>query len=218
MAKSAIGAGLGFVNTITTQVMAGVKGHEEAVLGLPEETIKSLVDELVQKLVAAVEQVKKILKFVRTVSMPAVDKFVAAEAFGDNNRAGIKFWLGDNFKTNFLGKTEWNVSASELAIYTLTKSSLDAPIRAELTSELEETTLAHLYEMLKKQAHGESGDLLVNGWWNVFYIKDVNGNVWAVGARWDAGDRGWSVSAYSVADPREWSAGYRVVSRKSSGV
>jgi len=159
--------------------------------------------------------VKKVLKFVRSISVPAVSKFVASEAFGDDNSAGIKFYLGGNFKTNFLGKIEENIPAAELNIHGLTKSSLDAPIRAELGAEHEETKLAHLYELLKKQARGEAGNLLVSGYWNVFYMKDVAGNLWAVIARWNAGHREWYVSARSVTNPSEWDAGSQVGSRKS---
>lgn len=156
----------------------------------------------------------KLLKFVTSAAMPAVEKFVAAQAFGEKNPAGIRFYLWDNFRTNFLGKTEENVPAVQIGFHTLTKGALDAPIRAELTPELEETSLAHLYELISKQAHGEDGPLLVNGYANIFYIKDVRGNLWAVRAGWGAGSRGWGVCAFSVTDPGEWDAGYRVVSRK----
>ncbi len=161
-----------------------------------------------------VMKVLGILKFVCSVSVPAVKKFVASEAFGDNNSAGIKFYIWDNFKTNFLGKVEEDVPATELNIHELTKNSLDAPIRAELGTEYEETKLAHLYEMLKKQAHGEAGDLLVNGYANIFYIRDTNNNLWAVYAHWGAGFREWRVRAYSVTSPGGWGAGFQVISRK----
>ncbi|MEK9158208.1 MAG: hypothetical protein AAB638_03460 [Patescibacteria group bacterium] len=156
----------------------------------------------------------KLLSLVATVSVPAVDKFFASVAFGDNNAAGIKFYLGSNFRENFLTKIEENISATELNIHTLIRASKDAPIRAELTPELEETTLRHLYELLKKQPQGQAGALLTNGYANIFYIRDASGNLWAVGARWGADFREWDVDAVSVARPRDWNAGDRVGSRK----
>jgi len=61
MAKSAIGSALGFITTVTTRVMAGMKGHEEAVLGLPEDTIKSLTDEFASNLLKAAQIVRNVL-------------------------------------------------------------------------------------------------------------------------------------------------------------
>jgi len=172
-------------------------------------------DEVLDQLNLMLKGITKLLKFVRSVSVPAVSKFVAAEAFGDDNPAGIKFHLGSNFKTNFLGKIEKNVPAGELNIHHPTKNSLDASIRAELGAEHEETTLAHFYELLTKQAHGESGALFVNGYTNISYIRDAKGNFWTVGAYRDGGDHAWGVGASSVEDSCGWSTGIQVVSCKS---
>ncbi len=51
MAKSQIGSAFGLVTTITTRLTTGIKGNEEAVLGLSEDTKNRLVDELVAKLI-----------------------------------------------------------------------------------------------------------------------------------------------------------------------
>lgn len=55
MAKSAIGSAFGFVSTITSRIIGGVKLRqaEEAILGLSEDTINKLTDEFVQKLISA---------------------------------------------------------------------------------------------------------------------------------------------------------------------
>ena len=55
MAKSAIGSAFGFISTITTRVIGGVKLRqaEDALLNLSEDTIKQLTDEFVQKLIIA---------------------------------------------------------------------------------------------------------------------------------------------------------------------
>ena len=61
------------------------------------------------------------------------------------------------------------------------------------------------------QSKGDEGVLLINGWANIFYIRDAKGVFCAVGVDWD-GD-GWDVRARSVGCPRGWGAGGRVFSR-----
>jgi len=75
------------------------------------------------------------------------------------------------------------------------------------------TTLVDLWAMLEKQPGGEEGALLVNGYANIFYIHDVEGNLWAVGAYWNSDVGGWCVYASSVEYPYGWLDGRRVVSR-----
>ena len=58
-----------------------------------------------------------------------------------------------------------------------------------------------------------NGDLLTNGYANIFYVRDVNGELRAVFVGW--GGVGWSVRAYSVGDPDAWRGGDRVFSRNS---
>ena len=84
MAKSAVGSALGFVTTVVTRVMAGTKQNEEAVLGLPEDTIKRLTDEFVQKLVNATQVAKNILTVVVDYSL-SLPQMIAAGAYNYAN-------------------------------------------------------------------------------------------------------------------------------------
>jgi hypothetical protein len=154
-----------------------------------------------------------LLELVTTVQTAAVEAFSAKEKLAIGTQDGVKIvWHGDNFKTHFLGKCELDVPARDLRVHKLRKKSLDAPIIAELGGqELVETHLATMFEMLKKQVQGQKGDLLVNGYANIFYIKDDVGVLWAVGADWGGG--GWSLDADSVTYPYAWSADGQVVSR-----
>ena len=158
------------------------------------------------------KKVSGLLKLVSTVTVSAVKKFVAVDNFKVGN-AGIT-WMSDNFKTNFLGKIEKNVKGATLLAHRLEKSSLDKDIRDELGSDKEETTLAYLFELLSRQSDGKSGVLLTNSDANIFYVRDANGNFWAVNAIWNSMDRGWSLNAYSVTGPGGWLGGGRVFSRK----
>lgn len=157
----------------------------------------------------------RILKLVTTVHVCGAKRFVARGAFGKDNPAGIKFYLWGDFSNNFLDKIEEDIPAGELAIYTLTKGSVDGPIREELTSAYEETKLAYLYELVSRQPNGEAGPLLTDGGANIFYIRDAKGQVWTVRAYWGSAHREWVLRAYSVANPVEWFAGNQVVSQAS---
>lgn len=152
-----------------------------------------------------------LLRQVATVNVADVNKFVASDNFRTNNPVVKIAWLGDNFKRIFLGKTEEGVEATTLTIHKLEKTSRDPGIMAELGEWRTETSLAHLYELLKKQPNGESGVLLTNGYANIFYIRGTDGNFWAVLAHWPRD--GWYVLANSVENPDVWYAGRQVVSR-----
>lgn len=154
-----------------------------------------------------------LLELVTTTQTPAVEAFNAKEKLAIGTQDGVKIvWHGDNFKMHFLGKCELDVPAQELRVHKLLEKSLDAPIIAELGGEkLVETSLATMFEMLKKQGQGQKGSLLTNGYANIFYIKDDAGTLWAVYARWYGG--GWDLFALSVTDPDSWPRVSQVVSR-----
>ena len=137
------------------------------------------------------------------IRLPAVDRFVARDKFVVDRNGELPIsYLGHNFKANFLGKTEEKVKKATLKRRKLLKSSLDAPILDALGGEKKaEVALAHAFEFLKTADRDR---------WYIFYVRDANGNLWAVRAYWD--DRGWDVSAYSVSCPDGWDDGYRVVS------
>ena len=123
-------------------------------------------------------------------------------------------FLWDNFSKHFLPKTEEGVLAGEIKVHKLLQSSLDAPIMTELGDPTSySTTLADMWAMLEKQPNGEEGALLVNGYANIFYIHDIEGNLWAVCALWYADGGGWNVEADSVEDPGRWDDGGQVLSR-----
>ena len=143
----------------------------------------------------------KLLKFVTTVSAPAVSCFVG---FDWPNAEGI------------LDKIEEDIPATSLAVYTLSQISPDGPIIDELGGSKAETTLAHLYQLVRGQANGQAGLLLTNGYANVFYVRDVEGKLRAVSVYWYSICREWYVRADSVAGPDGWDAGSQVVSQVSS--
>jgi len=148
------------------------------------------------------------------VIISGTKKFVASKAFGPKNPAGIKFYLGDSFRKNFFGKVEKNTPSIQLDIHKLIKASTDGPIMEELDGN-KETTLAHFYELISRQPNGRPGSLLTNGHANIFYIRDVKGQLWAVYALWDSVSCGWGLGAGSVESLSPWFADVRVVSQVS---
>lgn len=185
----------------------------------PKWAIRKMVENLTGSVCGATEQVptpekRKLLELVRTVSVPGISEFRATDKFKVGETVdGVKIsqYMGDNFKKFFLPKIESNVPATEIRVHKLFRKSRDLGIRAEIGEGKEETTLGQLWEMLKLQGNGQDGVLLTNGWANIFYIRDINGNLWAVYAHWYG--VGWDLNADSVESPSGWRAGGQVCSR-----
>lgn len=166
-----------------------------------------------------------LLEPLKTVELPEVKVFKAKEAFTitpDQDRKTAKVIIGyisDNFRNAFLegdGKIEENIPEAKLRIFKLKKASVDGPIIADLGGEsVVETTLAEMFEAMKLQGHGQKGALLTNGYANIFYIRDTEGNLWAVSCRWRSDDECWVVRAFSITNPTQWNAGSRVLVRDS---
>ena len=214
---SAIVSGAGFAASFWTAFDKAVRdkgGGDEDIyrLGTPEG--EGLIDEFVQMVVKRGQPA--LLELVGTVTLPELPEFSACDRFviDTGHKAEVKIsYLGDNFKEWFLKKIEEPIDATTLRYANLTKSSVDAPIRAEIGSEFEETTLAQIWSLMESQKNGEDGVLLNNECANTFYVRDVNGTLRAVDVHWDVD--GWDVDAVSVGHPIAWDAGDRVFSRNS---
>lgn len=126
-------------------------------------------------------------------------------------------WMNDDAQRIVKDLVETNVAAVALRRHKLLRDSVDEPIIAELGGgddiTLITTRWAQMCEMMRAQAHGEEGDLRVNGYLNIFYIPDKDGTVWAADCRWRSGLGGWGVGAYPVTCPYTWFVGNVVVSR-----
>lgn len=165
---------------------------------------------------SAVPKPDLLLEFLGTVAIPATaEKFVAREKFvvNTNHKAPVKIsFIGSNFSEWFLGKTEEPIGKITLRYHKLRRYSVDGPIIAKLGGEAKaETTLTEMFSLTECQKNGEDGVLLNNGYANIFYIRDINVCLRAVGVSWDGG--GWDVGAGSVGYPFGWDDGGRVLSR-----
>ena len=152
----------------------------------------------------------KLLSPVGIVKIPATGKFFAGDHFTASSKT-IKFaFSGNEFARFFLDKVEEPQGEVELRVSQLRKLSLDKSILDELGNKAE-TTLASVWELLKKQPKGEQGTLLTNGYVNIFYVRDSKGVLWAVSFDWV--NRRWIVDTYSVEDLTGWGEGYLIFSR-----
>jgi len=172
-----------------------------------------------------------LLTRVGTAKVQLMKKLTVSEFFNKNNSLVRIRYIGDNFKKCFYGKVEEQPNANETAhsdgpyrtlgengadksvlrYHTLNRRSVDGPIIKELGGEDKvKTTLFHIAALISKQPNGKQGALLTNGYANIFYVHDINGVLRAVRVCW--GGYGWSVVAYSVEYPDEWSADDRVFS------
>jgi hypothetical protein len=163
--------------------------------------------------------ITKVLQSVkRGILIPALtEPFAVAKYFVRNisDEAEVKIsYLGSNFTSWFQNQVVPAHAAGKLDSDRLTENSRDDRIIAELgIADKVETTLDAVYDLLKRQAKGESGELLVNGYANIFYVRDSAGELRAVLVDWNGG--GWHVYAYSVSGPDEWNEGNQVFSRNS---
>jgi hypothetical protein len=138
----------------------------------------------------------------------------ASELFTTPNPDGITFSsFGPDFTSYFSTQNIETIPTPTLKSF-LTDSYIntDTKILEKLGGEAKaETSLSDLYAMLKQQKkQGDTGPLLTDGNWNIFYIKDASSTLRAVGVLWD-GD-GWRVYAGSRGG-YAWLAGYLVFSR-----
>ena len=152
-----------------------------------------------------------LLRKLASVQVEGVARFVVDD---DTLQAANIGWTGDNFKKFFAKKVEEDVPACAIAVHRLERASSDAPILTEL-GDRAEISLAHLFELIKKQSKGETGQLLVNGYANVAYVRGTDGNLWAVLAAWRSYCGCWGVEADSVEDPDGWRGSRRILSRDS---
>jgi len=132
--------------------------------------------------------------------------------------AGI-IWLGNNFQKWFLPLEEEITGEIILPEFhhNLSQNSLDKEILKGLGGKTQvartPSTMRGIYEMIKKQPHGEDGALKNDGCANIFYVRDKDGALRAMDVYWDVD--GWFVGAYLVSDPLRWLAGSRVFAGNS---
>jgi len=139
-----------------------------------------------------------------------LDAIAAYDPMGFKTRKGL--WVSNDFQSRVGSKAK---PVKKLSAITLTSGDLlryadDKEIKADPVMpanhvfESESEFVAYLDQMIQMQLNGEKGDLLNNGYWNIFYVADC-----VVLVRWDSHSREWNVDTWNL-DEAYWYAGYRV--------
>lgn len=145
---------------------------------------------------------------------PTSDKFVIGEIINDRNTDVPICFVSSNFESWFSKIVENQDDKVELCRATLRKAANDQEILAEFGGEnAVETTIVAIYSLVTKQAKGQKGVLLVDGHANIFYARDSEGVLRAVGVYWSGS--GWNFDADHVEDPRRWGKDDQVFFRNS---
>lgn len=158
-----------------------------------------------------------LLKFVKTVELPAIGAFKPGDHFKvtpERERKNAKVVIGyvsDNVKALIKGRLEPEEAQATIRIHELCQASVDGPILTELGENVK-TGLNRMFQMMEKQGRGQEGDLLTNGYANIFYVRDHN-VLWAARCYWRSSRGYWDVHASPVTGPCAWRAGCQVFSR-----
>ncbi|WGR90728.1 hypothetical protein MTX26_35455 (plasmid) [Bradyrhizobium sp. ISRA443] len=137
------------------------------------------------------------------------ETFVAQEHFKEDitPTAQVRIsWLGATFARRFAVKVE---TATDRCLQTciLENPSNDNRIIGELGIP-DETNLADIWRLLRRQANGESGALLTNAAPNIFFVRDRMSALGVVDVLW--GGAGWEIGASPIGKQRTWPPGTRV--------
>src|SRR3990172_7753848 len=185
-------------------------------LGLIKSTIERVQNQKSLFTSALKKRVLKNLALMAEILIPEVKKFIVSDKFQHRakDEMGIKTYLYDNFASWIInpmkGEKVSLAAPLKLEKFKLEKAMHDTEIQKELGNPgpIHITQfLPLLWTMLVKQANGEEGDLLVNGYANIFHVELENGPVVAVDAFWFAGDREWILDAYELDYVYGWDDG-----------
>jgi hypothetical protein len=121
-------------------------------------------------------------------------------------------WVSDEFNSRVLSKAKSvkKLPATTLKALELAQDATDDQIIAGLPENYEwdvSEALARIASMIEAQPEGKEGDLVNNGYANLFYVPGC-----VVYVHWNADNRGWGVYVWDRGDDR-WGAGCRVFSR-----
>jgi len=128
----------------------------------------------------------------------------------------INLYVWDSFTKRILANAK-AISDCPGASFTsqdLKQNVYDSEIIEDLgikAGELNET-LCHIASLIQKQPKGEAGELLNNGYANLFYVN-VKSSVFVVDVYWRSAYAQWDVLGWTLGEICYWSTGNRVFSR-----
>lgn len=166
----------------------------------------------------------KFLQKIAVSPCAAVFKFAAYDHFEVDTRREAQVQIcsmATDFGMRFVCMTENNIEASSLSAHTLLRAAPCSDVLAEL-GDRAEIPLAHIWELLCRQRHGEKDSILTSEMLlvdeitfntNVFFGRDKNGDLWAIFLDWKSFYKGWNIGVRRVEDPYPLREGSRIFSR-----
>ena len=148
-----------------------------------------------------------------TVNAPATENLFESHVYF-KTRQGL--WVADSFNNRILSKVGQTPHRGNEGVTSsiLVRNMSDQEIIDELLGGMEEArkhsfTLDQIATMLDLQSNGEDGDLLNNGYANIFYIL-VNEVLYALYVDWKSDNLNWRVSLWHLGENSRWRACGRV--------
>jgi len=151
----------------------------------------------------------RLMQALEDVVVPATTgPFVVKDHF--KKGASLQFsTIWGEFRSRFFGKIENPMPEVRMRKYKLLRLAPDGPIIAELGGESSvASSLSIAFAIMRCQANGEAGILQTNGFANIFYVRDIPGELCAIRIGW-ASD-GWVVDAIPVQDPLAWNGKHEI--------
>ncbi|MFA5994731.1 MAG: hypothetical protein WC823_07280 [Parcubacteria group bacterium] len=152
-----------------------------------------------------------------SIAIPAMtDKFMIRKHFiiDESEKARVRIArFGFNFKEHFLwsedGADPMRPAATMYCHQVKKPVQSNAIIRNLGADHQMETTLDMMFALMEKQANKENSMLLLNGYANIFFVRDDNRRVlWTVFGSWK---NGWYIDA-KLSGVDKWHEGHRVFS------
>ena len=171
----------------------------------------NVIARAVQEMVEGDFIIGGLLKFVGSINLKAVPRFVVAENFKKGNVVGGRTigLVGDNFHRHFGDVVEENVPALTINIWELVKGSRDPAIILTLGGADKPDTQTHLAHTFQMMELGEKGKGRLDGYANFGYkLSPKDGQLWV--PDWGVGGGEFDVGAGSSSGALEWDGGSRV--------
>ncbi len=132
-------------------------------------------------------------------------------------------WVSSEFTSRILSahnKSTEKRGLEGMSHFDLPKNMYDKDIIKEYLGGEEETrkhafTPDQVADQIDKQKDGGEGELLNNGYANIFYVIGKGEVLFAVYVDWDRDGHRWGVSAYGLDVDGSWLAGYRLFRNKN---
>jgi len=150
-----------------------------------------------------------------SITIPAIPPFIAADHYKLGTQDGVVIgFVGIRLIQLVSGLVEAEAPEATLHLQMLQRPAKDPEIIAEFGEDKAGITFGQMWEVLKAQGEGGEGNLLANGYTNIFYCHSQQGSLLLpVYCFWFSVSHYWRVDACPTPNPDDWYASEQVISR-----